>query len=85
MSSSEPLTIKITKINNQYHCRLICNGTLIDEIACRDKRDLSFCSAHLLRWYAKMSYEPHSPMAEASRARQKINTPYGKIDYHVNE
>jgi hypothetical protein len=78
----EPLSTKVTKINNRWHCRLFRGEKIIDEMACSDQRDVGFCMYTMLRWYAKMSYLPVSPMAEATRHRNKPHPKTGaKIWY----
>jgi hypothetical protein len=45
-------------------------------MACKKKQDIGYCTQEMLRWYDKMGGV--SPMAEASRNRQKNLTPIGK-------
>ena len=76
----EPLSTKVTKISNRWHCRLLRGEEIIDEMACDNQQNIGFCMHEMLRWYAKMSYMPVSPMAEAARHRQK---PIHKVDGKV--
>lgn len=74
---SEPLEIKVTNINGEYHVRLLDEGKLHSEMACKEKQDIGYCTHEMLRWYDKMGGV--STMAEASRNRQKNLTPIGKV------
>jgi len=77
----EPLSTRVTKIGNQWHCRLYRFDEVYDEVACVDQRDIGYCFYHMFRWYSKMCGGPESPMAEASRHRQKNYKAYDKIIY----
>lgn len=49
------VSIKVTNINGRYHCRLFLpDGTIQDEAACEDKRDIQYTCRDLLRWHDKM-------------------------------
>lgn len=73
-----PINIKVTTINGNHHCRLFLNGKLYSEMACKNKKDISYCIRELLRWYDKLGF-PYSKMASASRHRGKNLAPSGKI------
>ncbi len=74
------LTTKVTKIKDKWHCRLLKDGSVIDEMVCSNKQDIGFCCHEMLRWYDKLGGT--DKMASASRARwKKVNTPVGKIWY----
>jgi hypothetical protein len=74
------LSTKITKINNRWHCRLLKNDNVIDEMICSNKCDIGFCCHEMLRWYDKLGGV--DKMASSSRARwHKTNRPIGKIWY----
>jgi hypothetical protein len=77
----EILTVKVTKIKNKYHCRLYEKEKVFDEMACKNKSDISFCISTMLRWYDKLGGT--SKMASSSRARQlkKSTITTGKIWY----
>lgn len=75
----ELLKTKVTFINDKYHCRLIKNDDVIDEMACKLKNDIGFCFHTMLRWYDKTGGT--SKMACASRTRQKNIYSTGKIWY----
>lgn len=63
----EPLTIKVTKIGKQWHCRLFKFGELFDESSCEKKSDIGRCCRDMLRWYDKMGNLPYSQWADWSR------------------
>lgn len=73
------LTTKVTAINGRYHVRLLKLGKVVDEMACREKGDISFCIRYMLRMYDKCGGA--SKMADASRHRGKNQTAKGKIWY----
>lgn len=74
----DALTTKVTKIENRWHCRLMKGDVVFDEMACYKQTDIGYCFKEMLRWYDKMGWTD-SPMASASRDRQKLNSPEGKI------
>jgi hypothetical protein len=75
----EKLRTKVTYIHNRYHIRLLEEDLLINEMACKLKEDIGWCCREILRWYEKLG--GISKMAEASRNRQKIHQPIGKVWY----
>jgi hypothetical protein len=76
----EPLAIKSTFINERWHVRLFCEDKLKDEMVCQVKADVRLVVRDMLRWYDKMGNTPYSPMADASRARNKnYERPQGKV------
>lgn len=77
--NKEPLETKTTCINGIHHCRLIKDGVVIDEMACKEKEDVSFCFRYMFRMYDKTYGD--SPMADASRHRGKNHEPKGVIRY----
>ena len=81
---NEPLTTKVTRIGNFYHCRLFREGKLHDEVACNLKEDIGYCMYWMLRWYDKMCFEPFSNMATAARYRSRKSVPKGKVKYHIS-
>ena len=75
----QQLEIKVTRINNRYHARLINATTqeVLDEMACQLRRDVGWISREMLRWYSKLGGQ--SQFAEAARDRQNNSTiPVGK-------
>jgi len=78
-NSQEILKTKVTKIKNKYHCRLYEKNKVINEMACIEKSDISFCMHEMLRWYNKLG--GISKMASASRLRNKNYKPNNKIWY----
>jgi hypothetical protein len=43
--------IKITKINNRYHARLMEGDVIRDEMACENRLDVGLISREMLRWF----------------------------------
>lgn len=80
----EYLDIKVTKIKNKWHARLLDNrkdGKPIDEMACEEKEDIGYICYQLLRWHDKCGGV--SPMASDARHRQKYKNPTGKIWWNI--
>jgi hypothetical protein len=72
------LTIKVTKINKNYHARLWEGSKLINEWACSNKEDIWYICRQLLRWYDKMG--GNSKYAYKARHRNKGHKPLvGKV------
>ena len=71
------LSVKVTKINKNYHARLFVNGKIGSEWACRNRRDIGYICRQLLRWYDKMGGV--STYAEKSRHRGKTSVPIGTV------
>lgn len=82
----EPLYTKVTNINGIYHCRLlrVNDDYVMQEQACHDIYDIGYAVRDMLRWHEKMSLEPFSKMADASRHRGKNHKQYGKIEIIKN-
>ena len=74
----EILDIKITRINDRFHARLSHKDYVIDEMACKDKQDISLICSEMLRWADKLGYI--SPMAIASRKRELKNPSFPIIE-----
>lgn len=80
-SNKDPIDdVKVTKIGNRWHARLIENGKVIDEMACERREDIGWISREMLRWYAKTGGS--SRFADSARDRHNESTkPAGKIWY----
>ena len=75
----DQLKIRVTRINNRYHARLINVATqeVLDEMACQLRQDVGWISREMLRWYSKLGGQ--SQFAEAARDRQNDSVlPAGK-------
>lgn len=70
--------IKVTRIKNRYHSRLIAEGVAVREMACVNKCDIGWISREILRWYDKLGGV--SKFAAAARVRQR-GKPIGKVWY----
>jgi hypothetical protein len=46
--------VRVTKINNEYHIRLIYKGKPIDEMSCKDRSSIGWCSREMMRWFSKL-------------------------------
>lgn len=69
----------VTNIKGRHHCRLYDKGVVVDEMACNNKLDISFCCSTMLRWYDKLGGS--DAQATASRSRHKNISHVGKIWY----
>lgn len=73
------VVIKVTRIKNRYHSRLIAGGiAVVREMACVNKCDIGWISREILRWYDKLGGV--SKFAAAARVRQR-GKPIGKVWY----
>lgn len=72
--------VKVTRIVNKWHARLIYKGVIIDEMACSDREDIGWICREMLRWFDKAG--GCSEFAAASRKRQ-TSTPLGHIWYKM--
>lgn len=70
--------VKVTKIKDRWHSRLILDGKVIDEMACSDPLDIGWISREMLRWYSKSGAD--SEFADAARHRQTPG-PISKVWY----
>jgi hypothetical protein len=74
---TEP-SIKVTKIRNRWHARLLLGDKVYDEMACEVKEDISWISREMLRWYDKCG----GKSAFASAARKRHTKPHiGRVWY----
>ena len=65
-------TIKVTHIKDRWHARLLSpNMSVIDEMACDDKRSTHYICRTMLRWYSKMGQG--GQYAERARHRDTSN------------
>ena len=76
---TEHVTSRVTRIDDRYHCSLMENGKVVDEMACRLKQDTGYCIKYMLRMYDKCGGT--SKMADKSRHRKPLPKPQGKIWY----
>ena len=72
------LTVKVTRIKNRWHSRLLSNGSILDEMACERQEDIGWISREMLRWQCKLG--SIDPFAVAARQRHTTN-PVGKVWY----
>lgn len=76
----ENLRTANTCINGKFHIRLFDDQTIVDEMVCELKRDISYCCATMLRWYDKNG--GISKMADAARDRlnkKEFYVPRGRV------
>lgn len=74
------LEVKVTRINNKWHCRLLENKKVIDEMACENTQDIGYICREVLRWYCKLGGD--DIFAKKARERQQNEKgPIGKIWY----
>jgi len=72
------MDIKVTKIKNRYHARLIYEEAIIDEMACEEKRDIGWICKEMLMWSDKTGYS--CKWTSAARKHHSTNN-VGKIWY----
>lgn len=72
--------IKVTKIGNKWHARLLYGTKILDEMACINRQDIGWICREMLRWYVKNG--GCSKFASAARARQKNGFPLGRVWYY---
>jgi hypothetical protein len=70
--------IKVTRIKDRWHGRLILDEKVLDEMACDTSEDIGWICREMLRWYDKMGGT--SQFASEARDRQ-VSTPIGKVWY----
>lgn len=70
------INIKVTKIKNRWHSRLVVNNVLYDEMACSNRTDIGWISREMLRWLDKTS--AGNKMSSSARKRQK-GQPIGQV------
>jgi hypothetical protein len=73
--------IKVTRINNRYHARLMKLDVVISEMACELRIDIGYICRQMMRWEDKMGGDKFT-----SASRNRLNThpdnslvPIGKI------
>ena len=62
--------VKVTRINNRYHCRVFTDGILNQEGVANSRKEISYVCRDLLRWEDKCG----NISDFATSARNKINT-----------
>lgn len=75
------MEIKVTRIKNRFHARLILAGKIIDEMACECKQDIGHICREMLRWQDKCFNS--TPWTRAARKRQTGKV-FGRIWYRNN-
>jgi len=70
--------IKVTRINNRWHARLIVDGKIYDEMACANRVDIGWICREMLRWLDKMG--GGGEFASAARHRQHTGA-QGRVWY----
>lgn len=76
--SWKKLEVKVTRIRNRWHARLIDGSVVIDEMACSCRSDIGYICREMLRWYDKNG--GLCRLAMAARKRQ-VSPPIGRIWY----
>lgn len=78
------IDIKVTKIKNRWHARLLQNNIILDEMACNDKRDIGRICRCMLRWQDKTGNSSELTKAARMRANEDPEKPYGKVWYRTD-
>ena len=76
------LKTKVTFIKDKFHIRLLEDDILLNEMACKNKVDIGWCCANMLKWHDKLGGS--SKMASKSRERwaKRSLSPVGKV-WHI--
>lgn len=53
MTKSNELEVKVTRIKNRWHARLIQDDKLLDEMACQCRQDIGYICRQMMRWFNK--------------------------------
>lgn len=72
------LEVKVTKIRDKWHTRLLKESEVLDEMACENRIDIGWCCREMMRWHDKMGGMSH--FAGASRMRQ-LTGAKGRVFY----
>jgi hypothetical protein len=72
------MNIKVTRIKNRWHARLLDDDKILDEMVCEQKQDIGWVCREMLRWYSKNG--GISKFAEAARDRH-VKPCTGKVWY----
>lgn len=84
----EDLEIRVTRINDRWHARLIVKGQVRDEMACDTQCDIGKICRIMMRWYQKLGGSSKYADAARHRAGKKPQRGYmgakGKIWYLGN-
>lgn len=72
--------IKVTRIGERWHARLLIDKAVHDEMACANRQDIGWICREMLRWFCKLGGV--SKFASAARKRQ-VTGPIGKV-WHRN-
>lgn len=74
----QDLEIKVTRIADRWHARVFSGDMVLDEMACKEKRDIGYICRELLAFQGRLGW--NTPRVEAARRSPKRNTPpAGKI------
>ena len=71
--------IKVTRIKNRWHARMIVDSEVRDEMACENRVDIGYICREMLRWFDKAG--GCSKFASAARHRQDTG-PQGQVWYY---
>lgn len=77
---TEAPAIKVTKIRNRWHARLLYGSRVRDEMACECQQDINWICRELLRWDSKMGGT--SKFSDVGRHKFRAQ-PIGKVWYGV--
>lgn len=76
------IKVKVTTINSRHHIRLIKDDRVLDEMACDNKQDITWCCRELLYWHSKCG--GIEPLTSAARERHRMEDtrPVGRVYYN---
>lgn len=78
----DSIEVKVTTINSRHHVRLIKESRVLDEMACDNKQDITWCCRELLYWHSKCGGT--EPLTSAARERHCLEDtrPTGRVYYN---
>jgi len=71
--------IRVRHINNKYHARLYRDGKLVDEMACKEQRDIGFICRKMLRNQDHNGFSTEYTTSARKRHFENDLEPHGKI------
>ena len=74
------MNVKVTKIKNRWHARLIHGGVVEDEMACELRQDVGWICREMMRWADKSLIQDQFTAASRERHNED-RQPVGRIWY----
>ncbi len=79
--------VKVTRIKNRYHARLLKNKVVLSEMACELRIDIGYICRQLLRWEDKSGGDKYTSASRKRLSSKEINHrgPVGKVWYNLDK